>query len=285
MFYSLFFLWNGYHAMTFRRTFILASFLLLCFSYASVLAEYISDDKRPETKDWYSYCMSHRDYEINIFDLNSSAFKSDIADDERFDVIVKPSCNFSRRIDESDIKGIVIHYTNGDSDGSYSWWQNRYPGTSAHYIINRDGSVIQSVPEAYTSYHLGCYWNEENCSICPDSLCDNHGYFTDPIETTIAIELENAGPLFENTDGSFSDIFHRQINEKEGVYFYYGTDKKYRASRYYQCFTEPQLETLRNLIDSIESRYGHEMIIVGHDSIQDSSLDPGPAFPRDQFFN
>ncbi len=261
-------------------------FLILCLPVISASAEdneYVADNFRPKTKDWFNYCMSHRDYEIDIYELDAAAFVSDLDGDSRFDVKVKPSCNFSRRMDEKNIKGIVIHYTNGDSEGSYSWFQTRYPGTSAHYIIDRDGTIIQAVPEAYTAYHIGCYWDEDNCSLCPDSLCDNSGYFTDPIETTIAIELENSGPVFEQEDGSFINVFHRKLEKNFGIYFYYGSDPRYKASRYYQSYTEAQLKTLSDLIDSIETRYGHEMIIVGHDEIQQSSLDPGPAFPRERF--
>ena len=266
------------------KKFLFIFIIFLVISSVEAESDYVSDNYRPKTKNWFTYCMTHRDYGLNIYDLNEAAFVSDLDDDDRFDVTVKPSCNFSRRIDEKNIIGIVIHYTNGDSDGSSSWFQTRYPGTSAHYIIDRDGSVIQSVPEAYTAYHLGCYWSRTNCEICPDSLCNNSGYFTDPIETTIAIELENAGPIFEQEDGTFINVFHRKIEEDSNVYFYYGMDKRHKASRYYQSYTEEQLNTLQNLIDSIETRYGHKMIVVGHDDIQQASLDPGPAFPRDEFF-
>ena len=267
-----------------RKFLVLIIFLFATCAADAQQKDHVADNYRAETKDWFTYCMSHRDYEIDIYALNSVPFVSDLAGDDRFDVTVKPSCNFSRRSDEKNIKGIVVHYTNGDSDGSSSWFQNRYPGTSAHYIIDRDGSIIQAIPEAYTAYHLGCYWSRENCEICPDSLCDNNGYFSDPIETTIAIELENAGPVFEQPDGTFETIFHKKIEEDSGIYFYFGTNKNYQASRYYQTFTDAQLNTLRNLIDSIETRYGHKMIILGHDDIMQASLDPGPAFPREEFF-
>ena len=98
----------------------------------------IPDDVRPKTRDYYTYCMSHRDYGIDIYELNGHAFISDL-DVNEFQVEVKPSCNFSRRLNDKDIRGVVIHYTNGSSKSAYSWWQNQYPGTSAHYIINRDG--------------------------------------------------------------------------------------------------------------------------------------------------
>lgn len=241
----------------------------------------LSDNKRENTKDWFNYCMSHRDYEINVYDLNENRFVSDIPADYPLNVTVYPSCNFSKRIHEGDIRGIVIHYTNGDTESSYSWWQREYPGTSAHYLINRDGSVIQSVPEAYTAYHLGCYWEDTYCKNCPDELCDNSGYFYDPVENTIAIELENAGPLFPRGD-KFYNVWNKPV-ENTKIYYYTGNDPLYHASKYYQMFTDEQLASLRLLIASIESRYG-DLLILGHSDIQQVSVDPGPAFPREDYF-
>ncbi|MBQ6520253.1 MAG: N-acetylmuramoyl-L-alanine amidase [Anaerolineaceae bacterium] len=265
------------------RTILIATFTFIVFASAFAETE-ISDEKRPETGAWYRFCMSQRDYGLEQLDFENVTFKSDLDGDERFDLSVRPSCNFSRRVGEEGIRGIVIHYTNGSAESSLAWWQEKYPGTSAHYLIKRDGSIIQSIPEAYTAYHLGCYWEKENCLNCPDELCDRNGYFSDPIETTIGIELENAGPVFEEDDGSFTDVFHRSIDPDSDVYFYFGSNKLFHASRYYQCFTEVQLKTLANLIDSIESRYGNDLVILGHGDIQQASVDPGPAFPRDEFF-
>ena len=248
---------------------------------ADLPADRIPDDRRPATKDFYTYCMSHRDYQIDIYELNSHSFTSDL-EGTGIPVKVVPSCNFSRRLNEKDIRGIVIHYTNGSSQGAFSWWQTQYPGTSAHYIINRDGSIIQSVPEIYTAYHLGCYWSDEFCARCPDALCSNRGYFYDPIETTIAIELENAGPLIESDD-QFTDIFNSPIPESSEIFVYDGDDPRYHASRYYEVFQEEQLSSLKALIGSIEERHG-PLIVLGHSDIQQISVDPGPAFPRAKFF-
>ena len=236
---------------------------------------------RPETGDYYTYCMSHRDYGIDIYELNEHTFVSDL-DVNEFQVEVKPSCNFSRRINNSDIRGVVIHYTNGSSHSAWSWWQNQYPGTSAHYIINRDGSIIQSVPEIYAAYHIGCYWSDEFCGNCPDELCSNEGYFYDPEETTIAIELENAGPVFPE-DGWYTDIFHNPIPKDADIFLYDGSDPLYHASRYYEAFSEMQLITLEKLLEDLEQRYG-DLIVLGHSDIHQVSVDPGPAFPWTKFF-
>ena len=69
----------------------------------------IPDDVRPETRDYYTYCMSHRDYGIDIYELNEHTFVSDL-DRNEFQVETKPSCNFSRRVNDTDIRGVVIHY-------------------------------------------------------------------------------------------------------------------------------------------------------------------------------
>ena len=265
--------------------FLAGTVLMVLFNFHIVCSENhterIPDDARPETKDYYTYCMSHRDYGINIYELNEHTFVSDL-DEKEFHVEVKPSCNFSRRLNDTDIRGVVIHYTNGSSQSACSWWQNQYPGTSAHYIINRDGSIIQSVPEIYSAFHIGCYWSNELCGNCPDKLCGNKGYFFDPEETTIAIELENAGPVFP-ADGWYTDIFHNPIPKDSEIYIYDGNEPLYHASQYYEAFSEIQLTVLEKLLADLEQRYG-ELVILGHSDIQQASVDPGPAFPRTKFF-
>ena len=258
---------------------------LILFTFRIVYSDeqtvIIPDDFRPKTEDYYTYCMSHRDYGIDIFELNEHTFVSDL-DEKEFQVEIKPSCNFSRRINDSDIRGVVIHYTNGSSQSAWSWWQNQYPGTSAHYIINRDGSIIQSVPERYTAHHIGCYWSDEFCGNCPDKLCSNKGYFYDPEETTIAIELENAGPIFPK-DGWYMDIFQNPLPEDADIFIYDDGNPLYHASRYYEAFSEKQLTVLEKLLADLEHRYG-KLIILGHSNIHQVSVDPGPAFPETKFF-
>ncbi len=265
--------------------FLVSTVFLILFNFQIVhsddYTERIADDLRPGTRDYYTYCMSHRDYGIDIYELNENTFVSDL-DGNEFQVDVKPSCNFSRRLNDTDIRGVVIHYTNGSSQSAYSWWQNQYPGTSAHYIINRDGSIIQSIPEIYAAYHIGCYWSDDLCGNCPDRLCSNKGYFYDPEETTIAIELENAGPVFPDA-GWYADIFHNPIPRDSVIFVYDGSDPLYHASIYYEAFSEKQLEVLEKLLSNLESRYG-DLIILGHSDIQQVSVDPGPAFPRTKFF-
>lgn len=258
-------------------SFISVLFLFVASSFAQeVQTDYISDDKRPKTGSYYTYCMNKREIGINIYDLEAHPFVTDVSPETGLDVTIHPSCNFNKRIVEGDIRGIVIHYTNGSAEGSYSWWQNVYPGTSAHYIVKKDGTIIQSVPELYAASHLGCYWDKLNCLPCPKELCFPKGYFYDPLFTTIGIELENSGPLLLDDDG-FRTVWDYSFGED--YYIYTGDDPKYRASEFYDNYTIPQMQSLMILIDDIKSRYGDDLIILGHSDIQQASNDPGPAFP------
>ena len=50
---------------------------------------------------------------------------------------------------------IVIHITAGGPgiDGTISWFQNPASKVSSHYIVGRDGEVVQMVRNADTAYH------------------------------------------------------------------------------------------------------------------------------------
>lgn len=232
-------------------------------------------------EDLFSYCSSHRGYDPDPEELDRLAFSPDPAG--TFAVEVHPSCNYSERSAENDIRAVVIHYTNGSASASWNWWQVRYPGTSAHYIIRRDGSLVQSVPERLAAHHLGCFQDRKNCLSCPADLCDEGGYFRDPDGTTIAVELENAGPLFEREEGLI-DVFRNPIGSETEIYVYDGDDPGYRASRLYEAYTEAQLASLGRLIAGLEEKY-EDLMVLGHSDINPSAVDPGPAFPGTKFFS
>jgi N-acetyl-anhydromuramyl-L-alanine amidase AmpD len=63
-----------------------------------------------------------------------------------------PSPNYSKRKDT--IKQIVLHYTDSRNfDGSVSWFQNPASKVSAHYIVGREGQVVQMVNESDKAWH------------------------------------------------------------------------------------------------------------------------------------
>jgi len=53
------------------------------------------------------------------------------------------------------ITGIVLHATAGLEPGPVEWFQSPASQVSAHYIVNRDGSVYQCVRESDSAWHAG----------------------------------------------------------------------------------------------------------------------------------
>ena len=55
-----------------------------------------------------------------------------------------------------DIDHIVIHYTTSRNiEGSINWFKHGRPRTSAHYIIGREGALVQMVNDSDRAWHAG----------------------------------------------------------------------------------------------------------------------------------
>ena len=56
----------------------------------------------------------------------------------------------------TDIDHIVLHYTTSSNiEGSISWFKTGNPRTSAHYIVGRDGELVQMVNDSHQAWHAG----------------------------------------------------------------------------------------------------------------------------------
>lgn len=65
-----------------------------------------------------------------------------------------PSPNFSARKEK--ITAVVIHYTASlNIQGTLSWFLNKSSQVSAHYVIGRDGRVVQMVKDEDVAWHAG----------------------------------------------------------------------------------------------------------------------------------
>ncbi|RCK72761.1 MAG: N-acetylmuramoyl-L-alanine amidase [Anaerolineae bacterium] len=170
---------------------------------------------------------------------------------------VAASCNYVR-YGTNQPQGVIIHYTSGSLAASLSWFR-KLDGTSAHYLIDRDGTVYQLIPEEVGAVHVTCAGN--SClPTCPYDLCGDDGY---PELRTIGIELVNWG----------------YVDPAEtGILVY----EDYLASfgrRYWEDFSEIQLIVLKDLVCDIARRWSIPVDsehIVGHYRIN-QKLDPGPA--------
>lgn len=166
-------------------------------------------------------------------------------------------------------KIVVMHYTAGSSARSSAEWfrspQNK--GSSAHVVIERDGTIIQCVDFRKVAWHAGkSRWR--------DIVGLNRH--------SIGIELANFGWLRPSgnqwvtfTGKPIANPFlarHRNGNP-DGSTHPIG----------WEPFPEEQFEAARGLVEALMAEYGIDEI-VGHDDIAPiRKIDPGPAFDMNRF--
>lgn len=172
-------------------------------------------------------------------------------------VKIWPSCNIQVG---NQPRAIVLHATRGPLNGALNTF--RVPNnTSAHYVIDRDGTVYQVVPEVFSAFHASCGGYRGNCQAsCP--ICDGpDNSLWEPYEQSVGIELVNQcqvhleyfdGPVYEDYLLSF-------------------------GWRYWDDYPDVQIEALRVLVNDLRERWGIPWeMVMGHYQINDKS-DPGPA--------
>lgn len=84
------------------------------------------------------------------------------------------------------IDAIVIHVTEGDAASVKSWFNNPDANVSAHYMVQKDGTVVQFVHEADTAWHAG------RVDHPTATIVEKHGG-RNPNDWTIGIEHEGDG--------------------------------------------------------------------------------------------
>jgi len=160
---------------------------------------------------------------------------------------------------------IVIHYTAGVTlDGAVRTLCDPASKASAHFVIDRDGSVVQLVELDTIAWHAGV---------------SGHLNRTGLNKFSIGIEIVNAGRLNRTAAGELLTWFGRRIDKSEGVELVHRNES---AAAWWHIYTEAQVESVFALTQqlvaglSIKHILGHEEISPGRKS------DPGPAFPLDQ---
>lgn len=165
----------------------------------------------------------------------------------------------------------VIHFTYGASArSSAAWFRDRSnPGSSAHVIVERDGSVIQCVPLNRVSWHAGrSRWR---------NLVGLNDY-------AYGIELANWGYLRRSDQGwtSYTGVrigdpvlaAHRNGNPPPNPA---------REAIGWERFPDAQVTTAIEIVRRLVADLGVNEV-VGHDDISPTrKWDPGPAFDMARF--
>lgn len=163
---------------------------------------------------------------------------------------------------------IYLHHTAGGSraDWSIGGWEkdflkdnngepildengNLQPlrvGTS--YVIGRkssttdesiwDGKILRAFDDKFWAYHLGINSKSEELN-----------------SKSIGIEICNYGPLTLGKDGQFYNYVNKPIRESEVVEL----EKSFRGYKYYEKYTDAQIESVRKLIKYLQNKWAIEI--------------------------
>ncbi|HEX2555385.1 MAG TPA: N-acetylmuramoyl-L-alanine amidase [Microvirga sp.] len=167
---------------------------------------------------------------------------------------------------------LVIHYTAGaNASGAIKTFQNGEPGkrTSAHLVVDHDGSIAQMVPFDTVAWHAGAsrWKGDDGLNAC-----------------SIGIEIANWGKLEQHADGSWMSWTGKARVPKERVVL--AEHKNALGTVHgWEMFDEEQYEATIAAARAIVAAYKMEpWDLVGHDDISPvRKIDPGPAFNMDRF--
>ncbi len=161
---------------------------------------------------------------------------------------------------------LVMHYTAGGSAaGSVKAIARR--GLSAHLFVDRDGTMIQTVPFNIMALHAGqSSWRGVQ----------------DLNRHSIGIEIANLGWLDQRVAGGWTrEDLGVTVPDGQVVVARHRTGGQEMA---WEVFPERQLQAVEALTAAILAAYPSIEEVVGHDDISLSGkVDPGPAFPMARF--
>ena len=149
-------------------------------------------------------------------------------------------------------KYIVLHDTEGDADGEsvVNFWDGNGAGIAAHFVVNKDGSIVQCVDMDAIAHHAGVgdTGNNARYGVSDESRDDKVG--------TKAI-----GNGFADYGMNSFSIGIEMVHV--------GGSGDYPAA---------QLEALDALIAYIDAYYGNESQIIDHKAWRSGNSDTSPEF-------
>ncbi|MCC9606911.1 N-acetylmuramoyl-L-alanine amidase [Blastopirellula sp. JC732] len=171
-------------------------------------------------------------------------------------VTFNPSPHQSERKGEA-ISAIIMHYTAGGAQAStVGWFRNPDAQVSSHYVVGRDGTVVQMVPLDKSAWHAG-----------RSVLAGKSGVNA----FSVGIEICNWGPL-RKVDGKFVTYDGRKYQGPEPI--------QSADGRYWEPYTDAQYATLVKLSNYLIDQYAITHI-TGHSDIatpKGRKHDPGEGF-------
>lgn len=157
---------------------------------------------------------------------------------------------------------LVHHFTGGWTDAAGVM---RERGVSAHFVVQRDGTIIQCVPCNQIAYHAGkSKWRD------PKTGREFSGLNT----CSIGIEIENCGDLpRELYPSTMGDLAGKIVPRLIASHPHGGPVTRW------ELYPEAQLAAVEALSKVLVARYNLDDLVGHQDISRGRKTDPGPAFP------
>ncbi len=158
-------------------------------------------------------------------------------------------------------KYLVIHYTGGTTlEGTVSWFMNPAAKASAHFVVARDGGIVQMVSLDRRAWHAGVSEWEGIKGLNAHS---------------IGIEIVNGGKLRRTARG-WVTWAEREISADEVSI---AKHQHETSEAGWHEYTAEQISAVLELCVALHAALGFKDVL-GHDDIAlGRKADPGPAFP------
>ena len=151
-------------------------------------------------------------------------------------------------------KYIVLHDTEGDGDASgvVDFWDGNGAGVAAHFVVNKDGSIVQCVPLDKIAHHAGYgdAGHNEQFGIVEDGRDDMEG----------TVPIGDWAPDYGMNAWSIGI---------EMVHVSDGSD-----------YPPEQLQALDALIAYIDAYFGNQSAIIDHKDWRSGNSDTSPEFAQ-----
>ena len=92
---------------------------------------------------------------------------------------------------------IILHILEGkrDQHGKYEWFNNPNAKVSSHYIIFKDGTVVQKVLLKDTAYHCRGY-NQRSIGIEIEGFANDPTWLSEDVYTSLALLIKFIAPIY-----------------------------------------------------------------------------------------